>query len=136
MLLLLLPRLCSNAPCRTGAAVIIGSMAVKEREGLEYHAPASFVPGRTSLRRLSIASNNDGRDCIRMKERRGAEEEGRQCIHIVHSVPPFSLPCSQRCSVAALERWDLQQKAGDKRGCGLSSSGSRGWTYFLWVESP
>ena len=46
MLLLLVPRLCSNAPRRTGAAVIIGSMAVREREGPEYRAPASYLVAR------------------------------------------------------------------------------------------
>ena len=58
--------------------MIIGSMAVRGRKGLEYHAPASFVPCRTLLRRRSIASNNDGRDCIRVKERDGNEEGGEE----------------------------------------------------------
>lgn len=51
LLLLPLSRLCSNAPRGTGAAVIIGSMAVREkererREGLEYHAADSYLVAR------------------------------------------------------------------------------------------
>jgi len=54
LLLLLLPRPCSNAPRGTGAAVIIGSMAVyregeRERErgeGLEYRAADSCLVAR------------------------------------------------------------------------------------------
>ena len=109
MLLLLLSRLCRKAPRRTGAAVIIGSMAVREWEGLENNAPASFVPCRTSLRRLSIASNNDGRDCIRMEERKGDDEEGEETA--VYSYRPFCTAV-QPILFAALQRWDLQQKPG------------------------
>ena len=127
VLLLLLSRLCSNAPRRTGAAVIIGSMVVRERERLEYHAPASLVPCRTSLRRLSIASNNEGRECIRVKKREGDEEgeetAGCSCCPFCTAVQPTLF--------AALQRWDLQQKAGDKRGYGLRSSSFRGGFYFL-----
>ena len=51
LLLLLLSRLCSNAPCGMGAAVIIGSMAVREkererREGLEYRTADSYLVAR------------------------------------------------------------------------------------------
>ena len=133
MLLLLLSRLCRNAPRRTGAGVIVGSMVVRETTGLEYHAPASFVPCCTSLRRLSIASNNNGRDCIRMEEREGHEEEGEETQG--YSYCPF-FTAVQPFLFAALQRWDLQQKAGDKRGYGLSSSNSRGGFYFLRGVRP
>jgi hypothetical protein len=57
--------------------------------------------------------------CVKEMERGGGGGGGgggkrrrrRQDIHVVHSVPPFSLSCSQHL--------DLQQKAGGKRGHGL-----------------
>ena len=47
LLLLLLSRLCTNTPRRTGAGVIIGSMAAgakkrEKREGLEYRRADSY----------------------------------------------------------------------------------------------
>ena len=48
LLLVLLSRLCTNTPRRTGAGVIIGSMAAgakkrKRREGPEYRPADSYV---------------------------------------------------------------------------------------------
>ena len=131
LLLLLLSRLCSNAPCGTGAGVIIGSMAVRERErerreGLEYRVADSYLVARRCAAFQLQATTIGESMCVKeMEGTRRTRRTRRQDIHVVHSVPQFSLSCSH---FAALGPAALGPAA--KR---QAPSEARAGSIFFWV---